>query len=480
MNFFKQYLYRKMFKFWIDHMRVKQLMHMRNRVANKLPWKSDALAPVAIAMASAAHGVAHTPLLQWEHPQKKTAFTAKAFAEIQAHEKVDAEKALENAAKAVSDAFGVAGAELEQRRLPPETEGGGDEEIGQAPNPATQSIVGARMRAEAAVVREREFNQRVALLPTLGRLGQYVAFEALVAAAVRTAMEGTAAINRERRGVGLFECALTFERNEALHLALAAEAADSEAQAGAGAAPAGGKGKKGGAGKKGGDEKGAGAEEGGRGAAAAASVELTDEEKEAALAQAELRKVHRVVAAELVFSPTPDELRASLASALKETVDLLAMQSARELGLPKVLEIDYSYAVARDSIDKAVEQHFALGVEACLTHYSAAHGVWALDHEWSLSKWQDQGEELEVQDCHDEAVRLKQALKTLDEMRERMVSGCLTLSASAFKKSLYPAVSYERNRKNNKPLLALQPCCLLAILSVSYDMSIQLFLFSIS
>jgi len=443
MNFFKQYLYRKMFKFWIDHMRVKQFLRMRNRVANKLPWKSDALAPVAIAMATAAHGVAHTPLLQWEHPQKKTAFTAKAFAEIQAHEKVGAEKALEGAAKAVSDAFGVAGAELEQRRLPPEDEGGGDDdELGRAPNPATQSIVGARMRAEAAVVREREFNQRVALLPTLGRLGQYVAFEALVAAAVRTAMEGTAAINRERRGVGLFECALTFERNEALHLALEAEAAEGEAQAGTAAPAPGAKGKKGGAAGKKGEDKGGAADEGG-GGAAATSVELTEEEKEAALAQAELEKVHRVVAAELVFSPTPDELRASLASALKETVDLLAMQSARELGLPKVLEIDYSYAVARDSIDKAVEQHFALGVEACLTHYSAAHGVWALDHSWSLSKWQDQGEELEVQDCHDEAVRLKQALKTLDEMRERMVSGCLTLSASAFKKSLYPAVRQE-------------------------------------
>ena len=66
--------------------------------------------------------------------------------------------------------------------------------------------------------------------------------------------------------------------------------------------------------------------------------------------------------------------------------------------------------------------------------------VWAFDKDWALAKFSDQGDKLQVQDCHDEVALLRAHLKVLDDMRERTVSGCLTLNAGAFKRDLYPRV----------------------------------------
>jgi len=73
-------------------------------------------------------------------------------------------------------------------------------------------------------------------------------------------------------------------------------------------------------------------------------------------------------------------------------------------------------------------------------YFAEAHKVWAYDRDWSLSKFSDQGDTLEVAECHAEVALFKRHLKVLDDMRERTVSGCLTLNAGAFKRDLYPRV----------------------------------------
>ena len=339
LRFFSQYLPRKFFGQWVENVRFKQFARMRGHVSNSLPWRQfEALAPVARSMAAQGYAMRHTPLLVWEHPQKKTAFTPKVFGDVQAAEKVSAERALEVSAKAVADSFAAAGLELERRRLPPEGEddslGGpmayGPDSGGGAPNPATVSIVGIRLRAEAAARREKEYGAMVAKLPVLGRLAQYVAFENLMAAAVRTALEGTEAINAMRRGVGLFECAVSFAVNEALAAELAAKAAAAaaEAEAAKEEGARGGKGKKGSKKKEEEKKEGGGGGEGGEGEAKKeeAARPLTEEEKEEAARAAAEAEHKKVVAAELVFSPTKDELQATLLGCLRDAVDLLAMQ----------------------------------------------------------------------------------------------------------------------------------------------------------
>jgi len=52
------------------------------------PWslQPGVHAPVACALAANAFAIARVPVLHWEHPQKKTAFTAKAFVDVQVWE----------------------------------------------------------------------------------------------------------------------------------------------------------------------------------------------------------------------------------------------------------------------------------------------------------------------------------------------------------------------------------------------------------
>ena len=78
---------------------------------------------------------------------------------------------------------------------------------------------------------------------------------------------------------------------------------------------------------------------------------------------------------------------------------------------PLCAQADFGYAQARGEIDGAVSAHFAAGAAAALKHYSDAHAVWAFDRTWSLAKFADQGEALEVQDCHDEVAVLRRNLK---------------------------------------------------------------------
>lgn len=68
---------RKIFGLWKENVRFKQFARFRGRVSKALPWRSEALAPVALGMAGNSFKMKNVPLMLWEHPVKKKDFTLK-------------------------------------------------------------------------------------------------------------------------------------------------------------------------------------------------------------------------------------------------------------------------------------------------------------------------------------------------------------------------------------------------------------------
>jgi gas vesicle protein len=65
--------------------------------------------------------------------------------------------------------------------------------------------------------------------------------------------------------------------------------------------------------------------------------------------------------------------------------------------------------------------------------------VWDYDRSWSIDYFKDQGDDLVIDDCHAEIAKLKKNLRTVKEMREKEVCGCLSVNAKKLKAVLIPA-----------------------------------------